>query len=57
MERSDVVVIGGGIAGLLAAIWSAERGRNVRLLTYGQGALTVAGGLSISTATLLRGLK
>lgn len=45
MERSDVVVIGGGIAGLLAAIWSAERGRSVRLLTYGQGALTVAGGV------------
>ncbi|MBU3826387.1 MAG: anaerobic glycerol-3-phosphate dehydrogenase subunit B [Candidatus Anaerobiospirillum merdipullorum] len=45
MERSDVVVIGGGISGLLCAIWSAQRGRKVRVLSYGQGALTVAGGV------------
>lgn len=45
MEKSDVVVIGGGIAGLLCSIWAARRGRSVRLLTYGQGALTVAGGI------------
>lgn len=45
MEKSDVVVIGGGIAGLLCSIWAAKRGKSVRLLTYGQGALTVAGGI------------
>ena len=35
MIRSDVVVIGGGFAGLVAALASAKRGKSVTLLTYG----------------------
>ena len=40
MIRSDVVVIGGGFAGLTAALAAAKRGQTVTLLTYGEGTLS-----------------
>ena len=45
MIRSDVVVIGGGFAGLVAALASAKRGKSVTLLTYGEGTLTLNSGV------------
>lgn len=45
MIRSDVVVIGGGFAGLIAALASAKRGKSVTLLTYGEGTLTLNSGV------------
>ncbi len=45
MQHSDICVIGGGIAGLLCSIWAAQTGKKVRLLAFGKGALTVAGGI------------
>lgn len=45
MIRSDVVVIGGGFAGLMAALTSAKRGESVTLLTYGEGTLTLNSGV------------
>lgn len=45
MQHSDICVIGGGIAGLLCSIWAAQKGKKVRLLAFGRGALTVAGGI------------
>ena len=44
MKENDVIVIGGGIAGLFAAITAARRGRQVLLMTKGVGALAIAGG-------------
>lgn len=45
MIRSDVVVIGGGFAGLVAALASAKCGKSVTLLTYGEGTLTLNSGV------------
>jgi len=45
MKNSDVIIIGGGLAGLMAAIVAAKRGKKVSLLTYGAGTLTVGGGI------------
>lgn len=38
-QSSDVIVIGGGLAGLFAACQAASRGRRVRLLTHGLSSL------------------
>ena len=43
MKQNDVIVIGGGIAGLFAAITAARRGKQVLLMTKGVGALAIAG--------------
>ena len=45
MIRSDVVVIGGGFAGLTAALAAAKRGQTVTLLTYGEGTLPLNSGV------------
>lgn len=44
MIRSDVLVIGAGLAGLMAAYTSAKQGKKVTLLTWGEGTLTVNSG-------------
>ena len=44
MKISDVIVIGGGLAGLMAAAVAANRGQKVALLTYGSGSLPLASG-------------
>ena len=45
MINSDVIVIGGGFAGLMAAAVSAKRGKKVTLLTYGSGSFPLNSGL------------
>ena len=40
----DVLVVGSGLAGLVAALTAAEQGRSVRLLTTGMGSLAISGG-------------
>lgn len=42
---AKVIVVGSGIAGLLSACYAANKGHDVKVLTYGQGALSVAGGI------------
>lgn len=42
---AKVIVVGSGIAGLLASCFAAQKGHEVTVLSYGQGALTVAGGI------------
>lgn len=42
---AKVIVVGSGIAGLLSACFAAQKGHDVKVLSYGQGALTVAGGI------------
>ena len=42
---AKVVVIGAGVSGLLSACYAAKSGHEVKVLSYGQGALTVAGGI------------
>ena len=44
MKTSDVVVIGGGLAGFMAAAVAASRKQKVTLLTYGSGSLPLASG-------------
>ena len=44
MRTSDVIVIGGGLAGLTAAITAAGRGKKVTLMTAGAGTLAIGGG-------------
>lgn len=44
MRTSDVIVIGGGLAGLTAAITAAGRGKKVTLMTSGAGTLAIGGG-------------
>lgn len=43
--NKEVVIIGGGISGLFASCICAKRGFNTTVLSYGQGALAVAGGI------------
>ncbi len=45
MRNNDVIVIGGGLAGLFAAAVAARQGRKVRVLAYGAGALNIGGGI------------
>ncbi len=45
MSAKSLIVIGGGISGLLASCFAARAGHKVKLLKYGQGALSVAGGI------------
>lgn len=42
---AKVIVVGSGIAGLLASCFAAQKGHDVTVLSFGQGALTVAGGI------------
>jgi len=44
MKISDVIVIGGGLAGLMAAAVAVNRGQSVALFTYGSGSLPLASG-------------
>jgi glycerol-3-phosphate dehydrogenase subunit B len=44
MRTSDVIVIGGGLAGLMAAIAAAGQGKQVTLMTAGAGTLAIGGG-------------
>ncbi len=44
MKISDLIVIGGGLAGLMSAAVAASRGKKVTLLTYGSGSLPLASG-------------
>ncbi|MEG6584910.1 anaerobic glycerol-3-phosphate dehydrogenase subunit GlpB [Dendrosporobacter sp. 1207_IL3150] len=43
--KSDLLIIGGGLAGLFSAAVAAKSGRKVHLLTYGAGTLTIGGGI------------
>lgn len=45
MRENDVVVIGAGIAGLMAAAVAAKNGKKVKLLSVGAGTLTIGGGI------------
>ena len=40
----DVLVVGSGMAGLVAALAAVDQGRSVRLLTTGMGSLAISGG-------------
>ena len=44
MKTSDVIVVGGGLAGMMAAAVAASRKQSVTLLTYGSGSLPLASG-------------
>lgn len=44
MKKTDVIVIGGGLSGIFAAITAARRGRQVLLVTKGVGAIAIGGG-------------
>jgi len=44
MKTYDVIVIGGGLAGFMAAAVAANRGQKVAVLTYGSGSLPLASG-------------
>ena len=44
MKQNDVIVIGGGLSGIFAAITAAKRGRQVLLVTKGVGAIAIGGG-------------
>gem|GEM_PF-97450 len=43
-DSADILVVGGGFSGLMAAVFAAREGRRVRVLSRGQGALAVGGG-------------
>ena len=45
MKHSDVIVIGSGVAGMTAALASAQQGKSVTLLTYGASSLSLNSGL------------
>lgn len=45
MRENDVIVIGAGIAGLMAAAVAAKNGKKVKLLSLGAGTLTIGGGI------------
>lgn len=45
MSKSDVVIIGNGVAGLMAALVSADEGKKVTLLSYGAGTFPLNSGV------------
>ncbi|WP_236639257.1 anaerobic glycerol-3-phosphate dehydrogenase subunit GlpB [Pelosinus sp. UFO1] len=45
MRENDIIVIGGGLAGLTAAAVAAKRGKKVMVLSLGAGTLTIGGGI------------
>ncbi|MEG6584321.1 anaerobic glycerol-3-phosphate dehydrogenase subunit GlpB [Dendrosporobacter sp. 1207_IL3150] len=45
MKKTDVIVIGSGFAGLISAITAAKNGKEVLLMSYGAGTLTIGGGI------------
>lgn len=45
MRENDIIVIGGGLAGLMAAATATKRGKKVTLLSLGSGTLTIGGGI------------
>lgn len=44
MKNCDLLIIGGGIAGLTAACRAAEQNQKVQILTYGVGTYSIGGG-------------
>ena len=44
MKTYDLIVIGGGLAGFMAAAVAASHGQKVAVLTYGSGSLPLASG-------------
>ncbi|WP_346353395.1 anaerobic glycerol-3-phosphate dehydrogenase subunit GlpB [Azotosporobacter soli] len=44
MKENDVIVIGGGFSGLMAAAVAAKRGKKVTVLSLGAGTLSIASG-------------
>lgn len=44
MKRSDIVVVGAGVAGLAAALTAARQGASVSVLSYGAGVLSIGSG-------------
>lgn len=44
MNDTAVLVVGSGLSGLLSAVFAARRGKSVRLLYRGQGAVGIGGG-------------
>lgn len=45
MRENDVIVIGGGLAGLMAAAVAVKNNKKVALLSLGAGTLTIGGGI------------
>jgi glycerol-3-phosphate dehydrogenase subunit B len=45
MRKSDIVIIGSGLAGLIAAAAASQQGKSVTLLTKGAGTLAFANGV------------
>ena len=45
MSKSDVVIIGNGVAGLMAALVSADEGKKGTLLSYGAGTFPLNSGV------------
>lgn len=45
MSKSDVVIIGNGVAGLMAALASSDQGKKVTLLSYGAGTFPLNSGV------------
>lgn len=43
-RKTDVVVVGSGLSGLMAALAAGERGKRVTLLSFGAGALSIGSG-------------
>ena len=44
MQPTDVLVVGNGLSGLIAALVAVKRGLSVRVVARGAGALTIGGG-------------
>lgn len=44
MSKSDIIVVGAGMAGLTAALVAAQAGKSVTLITAGAGALSIGSG-------------